>query len=588
MGADQTRAPILRSLGSAASGTWQAGFVTIPLPVAEDVSMLPAVLLVVEGERVLFSDLSPSPPSGPDEEAREIRRAIGEASRAAGRHPDRVLVRHAAVAAALASAGVRVSAAEVLPGLDFVAAELPVAMAGLPPLPPLASPETWGGWGLPAAQIAELFRAAAAFYRAAPWKVFSDYEPMEAQLSDGRLWTACVLGGGALEYGLVLYEEVEDYLGMLTAEGPEDAFMDLRGTVLSLSFEPRDRLPAPMLRETRKAGWEVAGPAAYPHLTVLNSTASALAPEDLADLVAVLRAVAGYAAYAGSGAEPEPAWVDPESLVVLRRMQVSVPRPESLWVPPPVLRPACAEGPGADPGAALGASGSEEAFEEREAAVVGRFEEWLGRSGLSLTTVEKHALNAGVLVDFLVRWEGIPVRALTEYDLRLFLYDWYPRKVQHGRTRALAVPTSLRRFFAFLAEEEGISCPWADPVLRDRETFEARYDAFPGGFWWDQEVQEWRAELYDDLGERVFLPEPLPDGEASDDTMSPAESMLWRELQRRWLLWRDEVVRAGTTDPDAVRRELAGRQRKWERTRHPDFRGKSPLQVVRAGRKKSR
>ncbi|MEW5927133.1 MAG: SEC-C metal-binding domain-containing protein [Gemmatimonadota bacterium] len=568
-------------------GAWQAGFVTVPLPVTPEVSVLPSILLVVEGDRVLFGDVAPTPPAGPEEEAREIARAVREAERTAGYPPGRVLVRGPAVAAALARSGLEASAAEVLPGLDVAAEELPGAMAEMAALPPVVSPETWAGWGLPAAQVAELFRAAAAFYRAAPWEVFSDDEPMEAQLPGGRLWTACVLGGGGLECGLALYQDVDDYLGMLVADDPEDAIAGLGGRVLSLGFEARDALPPPMVREVRKAGWEVAGPAAYPHLTVLSLAGPGLAPEDLTDLVAVLRAVAGYAAYAASGADPEPGWVD-ESLVVLRRMQVSIPRVESLWVAPPVLWPACPEGPGADPAAALDASGSVDEFVAREEAVLGRFQEWLGRSGLSRTMTEKHALNAAAFVEFLVGGAGVPVRAVTEYDLRLFLYDWYPRKVQDGRTRALAVPTSLRRFFAFLAEEEGISCPWADPVLRDREAFETRYDEFPGGFWWDEEVQDWRAELYDDLEERVLIPEPLGGGEAGD-TMGPAEAMLWGELQRRWLLWRDEVVRAGTGEPDAVRRELARRQREWERTPHPEHRGKSPLQVVRGrGPKKTK
>jgi hypothetical protein len=567
--------------------------VTIPLPVTEEVSVLPAVLLVVEGERVLFSDVSPSPLSGPGEEAREIELAIGEASRAAGYRPDRVLVRHAAVAAALSSPGMEVSAAEVLPGIDFMAADLLDTMAALPPLPPLASPETWGGWGLPAVSVAEIFRAGAEFYRAAPWEVFSDEELIGAELPGGRGWAACVLGGGEVQYGLVLYEEVEDYLGMLTASGPEDAFEGLRGIVLSLSFEPRLVLPRSMVREIRRAKWEVASPAAYPHLTVLNPAGPGLAPEDAADLAVLLGAIARHVGAGGSdtdrGAGLAPVWVDPESGAVLRHMQVEAGQEESLWSPPAVLRPACAEGPGAEPGAALQTPDDPDVLAAPGEALAGRFGEWLARTGVSRGTVDKHLFNAGVFVEYLVRWEGVPVPAVTEFDLRVFLYDWYLRKVHDTRTRVLAMPTSLRRFFTFLAEEEGISCPWADPVLHDRETFEIRYEEFPGGHWWDEEVKEWRAEVYDDLWERVFLPEQeMAGGGEWEGTMGPVEAALHRELQRRWLLWRDEVVREGTTDPDAVRRELAGRQAKWERTRHPGLRGKTPVQAVRAERKKRR
>lgn len=592
MDADLARRPVIPFPGTAAApGVWQAGFVTIPLPVADGVDTLPAVLLVVEGDQLLFSDVGRRAPAGPAEEAREIARAVREASRTAGYEPDHVRVRDPAVAAALALPGTDVSAADELPGLDSIAADLLGTMAGLPELPPAASPDTWAGWEIPAARVAELFRAGAAFYRAAPWEAFSDEEVIAAELPNGRRWIACVLGGGGLEYGLVLYEEAEDFLGMLTAPDPAAAFAGLRGVVLSLGFASRGDLPEPMRREVRKAGWEVAGPAAYPHLTVLNSPGGGASPADVEDLTVLLGAVARSMEQIDSpeGGVMSPDWRDPVSGAVLGLMSVAGDREESLWAAPVLLEPGCAEGPGAEPAAALDTPDDPDEFAAAEEPVVGRFAEWLARTRVSRATVDKHVSNAGLFVDFLVRWEGVPLRAVTELDLRTFLYDWYPRKVSDARTRSLAVPTSLRRFFSFLAEAEAIACPWADPVLRDRETFEVRLDEFPGGFWWDEGVKDWQAELYDDLWERVFLPEQeMSGGERWGGTMGRVEAALHGELQRRWLLWRDEVVRAGTAEPEAVRRELAERQRTWEQTPHPDFRRKTPVQAIRAERKRAR
>lgn len=73
--------------------------------------------------------------------------------------------------------------------------------------------------------------------------------------------------------------------------------------------------------------------------------------------------------------------------------------------------------------------------------------------------------NAGAILTCLVTFQGIGIYAITEYDLRVVLYDLYLRKVRDSRTAAMAMRGSLRRFFRFLAEREEIVCPWAEPVL---------------------------------------------------------------------------------------------------------------------------
>ena len=579
-----------------APAEWEAGFAALPIRL-DDAGALPTVLLVVAGQVVLFSDMTVHPPSEPEEVAGEIERAVLRAADASGRLPARLKVHHPRVAEALGAVlgprGVEVSASEYLPGLDYVAAELRDFMGGAVGVPPVASPETWAGWGLPEARVAEIFRAAAEYFRAAPWEVLTNEDLIGAELPGGRRWAACVLGNGELQYGLVLYENPDDFLAMLVSDDPAVAFSGLRGSIVSLDFQPRTGVPEAMFREIREAGWEVAGPLAYPALSVLNSPGGGIGASEAEDLAVLLRAVPRFAEVFWDHVPDEPGvlpgeWRDPETGAVLRPLVVVTEEEESLWMPPFVLRTGCAEGPGAEPAAALAEPEDPDALADAEERIVARFAEWLAREeGFSRSTVEKHTANAGHFVEYLARVQGIPVRAVTEYDLRTFLYDWYPRKVVDSRTRALAVPTSLRRFFAFMEDSEGISCPWADEILRDRETFEIRLDEFPGGFWWDEGVQEWQGDLYADLDERVFLPAPeLAGGESWGGMMGPTEAGLHRELQRRWLLWRDEVIRAGTTEPGEVQDALAARQQKWETSKSRALGGKTPAQAVRAERRK--
>lgn len=86
-----------------------------------------------------------------------------------------------------------------------------------------------------------------------------------------------------------------------------------------------------------------------------------------------------------------------------------------------------------------------------------------GDHGLPLSdaTAMKHTRSASAFVDFLCGYQGIPLRAATEYDLRVFLHEWFPRKTVASATDARSLAASLKRFFSYLAELEGIEYPRA-------------------------------------------------------------------------------------------------------------------------------
>ena len=153
--------------------------------------------------------------------------------------------------------------------------------------------------------------------------------------------------------------------------------------------------------------------------------------------------------------------------------------------------------------------------------------------------------------------------------------------------RAEAMPVSLGRFFAWLAEEERIECPWAREVLTEREQYEVRYYDCPGGPWWEEDVGDWSAEAWQDLDRRVFLYDAGlgASGEWGEEgpfgrVMGPTEARLEHELERRWLLWRDEEIRAGLTEPDPLRAALIRRQRAWEASPHPGLDGLTPVKAI--------
>jgi hypothetical protein len=186
----------------------------------------------------------------------------------------------------------------------------------------------------------------------------------------------------------------------------------------------------------------------------------------------------------------------------------------------------------------------------------------------------------------MAQYQALPLPALTELDLRLFLYEWLPRKVAMGWRDAKKVPGGLRLFLQFLAEVEAIACPWAEDVLAGEEAYADRWESCPGHFWWDDGMAEWRAEAYADLDRRMML----HGGELGEDDnwgneMGIEEARLERLLGRSWLLWRDEAIRAGTTDPTTVRLRLTRQQREWEREARSDLGGRSPIQVIGDERK---
>jgi len=586
----------------AAAGTrvWEADIVPLAVALDDDPAARPDAELVAAAGFVLHSAIASRPSAEPGDVAGRLVDAVGRAAESVGTWPATLRVRHAEVAAALAPLLAQHQVAverDAFDHLDVLAHSLITDLTGEPPGRFGARPETWAGWGLSGRVVAGLFEAAAAFWRARPWVWLANAQALDVALPDGRRWTTSVLGNAGQEFGLVLYSAFADFEALMDAPGFSTAFAQPAGRVLSVVYARRHELSRRTQREVVTSGWQVAAVDAYPLLMAINTPAGGVSRQDAADLTTVLRAVAAMTATADNGERLSRGetleWRDPETGILLRHESPECDAGEPApWPPPRELLPGGPEGPGARPESVLdGLRDEVPDWIERAILLLAGFGAALRGQGFSESTVDKHTTNVDTFLMFLGERQGVPLSAVHEFDLRVFLFDWYPRKVLDAAYRQDAMPTSLERFFRWLADEEGIHCAWASRVLSERDVYRARLLDLSDRPWWDDSMDGWRAELYADLHERVMLHDAgLGQTETWGEdgpfgwSMNPGEARLDHLLQRAWLRWREELIRSGVTSPALVRGHLVARQREWETTPRPDLNAQTPFQAIRRER----
>ena len=333
---------------------WVADVLPVPVAIDDESARRPVVVLVTSADGfLLHQEILGRLGGDPEVVADALRKGVRRAVQTVGWFPELVVVRDAEVAGALRPAllrdGFDVEVDASPPRLEELARGLIEALGGYPTWPPVGRSETWRGWELPKELTAELFGAAARYYEAAPWRSMSNPQAPRAALPSGRQWTACVLGAGHEQFGLVLYSDRDDLLDLLDREEPAEAFDGLRGRMLSLTYEPVADLPPRARTELALSGWKLAGPAAYPDLMTANSPGGGVSSEDARDLIALLDAIPAFVdAYADaledeelSGIPCDPIeWTDARSGVTLRYgAQATGGRGEPLQAEPPLSLP---------------------------------------------------------------------------------------------------------------------------------------------------------------------------------------------------------------------------------------------------------
>ncbi len=562
--------------------TWEVTAVPLPAALNDDPDARPVVLMAATRDVVLAVDVVDRLSGEPEAVAEALLGILRRAMEQGRTRPRRVTSHHPevarALAALLADSGPEVCSIETRDRTYGPARGLIADMMGGDLWPPMSTPATWGAWDLRDEALRELFSAAAAFYRDRPWRSIPDGAALDVRFPDGAAWGGSVMGNAGEVFGLSLYQDPAELLEVYDYLDPAEAFDRMKGRVVSLMFEAADELPRPMRRELGRKGWEVADPTAYPVLNAINTPGGGVSLADLERLTEALRAIPRWI----EGTEP------PDGAAEVTRLG----GPDAAFFHP-TLRPAGPRGSGARPGDFLalpeehsdsdadqGGPGLGEpdtygpipgdpsdalvAAAAHARLLVQDFAAELDRSGLGHETVRSHALNVSALLRFLLEVRGIPVGGISEGDLREFLHDWHPRHFDDGLTVARRMPVSLKRFFRYLEREEDLQLPWAGPILEDRGYIRLRMDSCPGSDPDDPRVSEWRLEVMDELERRLLRPDLGGYDELSVEGGVSRRINLTRQLERSWVVWRDELIEEGVDDPLELVADLVQRQSAWE------------------------
>lgn len=183
-----------------------------------------------------------------------------------------------AVTQELAALQITVEANHHLLVIDDVVAELEDHLRGGDELPGLLSVE-----GVTPVLAGDVFAAAAAFYRAAPWVYLIDRQTFAVQVAPEKSPRFVqVMGGGGVEYGLAMYRRWEDVERLFSfADNPFEILPPDGGN--TFAFDELTALPFDDAEAMEMYGWPIADEMAYPVPLIFTREGEAKRP-DAADL----------------------------------------------------------------------------------------------------------------------------------------------------------------------------------------------------------------------------------------------------------------------------------------------------------------
>jgi len=301
-----------------------------------------------------------------------------------------------------------------------------------------------------------VFRAAAALYRAKPWKLVPSDQDLAVSIESLGVRDAAlsIIGQMGQSLGFVLFSSLEDFeLYLDAAVAFERGHEPRMPPHFALNYERGAELSTALRKEISVHGWEVAGPGAYPWLVAIDedlvarpasarelviSEAIALAlPKLLAEKKKTL-----LAALDGGPAVERTLLVHTHAgdLEVTLRIPFEPPASRSSFDLIADL-------------ADLGRDGAEiddAARRKLEDELVEKFAS--SPEGKGLPDIGA----CHYIMDFAASYFGASVATLDARDLREILFEIVPRKVSIDATEAHSIIEELRAFYLFLGREFGL------------------------------------------------------------------------------------------------------------------------------------
>lgn len=282
---------------AAAARAWEVDAVPVNIAISGQESR-PVLVIVVGAGFVLGLKTLNRLAGNPTDICVVLEQAIVRAAGEVGAFPERIRIRFAdlydPLSAALRGRDITVEVAERLPDLEEAALSAMREMNPHAAWPPVCLPDRVNAWDLPRSTLRELFAAAAAYWRAAPWTSIENEQAPMVTTPSGRTWRVSVMGAAGNTYGLVLYSDPDDLARHIDADTGRYPFAAIRGKIIALTFDRSDQLLPAILREASTAGWEIADPKRFPILMTVNTPAGGVSSRDADDLIASLRTIPGF------------------------------------------------------------------------------------------------------------------------------------------------------------------------------------------------------------------------------------------------------------------------------------------------------
>ncbi|HEU4410145.1 MAG TPA: hypothetical protein VFS43_33125 [Polyangiaceae bacterium] len=292
-------APRGASGGGPANEAWVCGHRTLPLYVQriEGGAFRPEFVAWVSPSGVLAA--SPAPPDEIEKAVLGLlKHVLAHPLISKTRRPVSVRVNDGGLVSAIAEAlgpEVRVRVGPT-PEIDALVDQLVNRLDLEGPLP---DADPWVDDGLDPDEVRGFFAAAADLYRAAPWQAVPDDATLFAVDAPSLgLAGAClsVVGGAGIDFGFLLFDSVADYETMrrrVTAAEEGEAPEGPGVALFSVNFEPGAEVPKATRAAVAERGWPLAGPEAYPRLSLVDADDAARPPtsEDLARAWALAEAL---------------------------------------------------------------------------------------------------------------------------------------------------------------------------------------------------------------------------------------------------------------------------------------------------------